>query len=42
MAEVQQHGETVPWGDDPDNPQNWTKFKKTVNLGIVSILAFLS
>ena len=34
----------VDWdGDnDPENPQNWSTFKKTVNIGIVSILAFIT
>lgn len=26
---------------DPENPQNWTKLRKTINIGIVSALAFI-
>ncbi|KAJ4329403.1 hypothetical protein N0V84_000037 [Fusarium piperis] len=33
---------TLSWDQDPDNPQNWSKLKKTVNLGIVSMLAFIT
>ncbi|KAK5996775.1 MFS transporter cpaT [Cladobotryum mycophilum] len=28
--------------DDPENPMNWSTLKKTVNIGIVSILAFIT
>ncbi|KAI0007343.1 major facilitator superfamily domain-containing protein [Xylariaceae sp. FL0662B] len=27
---------------DPENPQNWSKSKKIINIGIVSILAFIT
>jgi hypothetical protein len=37
-----QQEETIPWEHDAANPQNWSKLKKTVNLGIVSILAFIT
>lgn len=37
-----QHEETIPWDQDAANPQNWSKWKKTINLGIVSILAFIT
>lgn len=40
--ENQQQGEIVAWEDDLDNPQNWSRLKKTVNIGIVTILAFLT
>ncbi|KAI5919324.1 major facilitator superfamily domain-containing protein [Camillea tinctor] len=28
--------------NDPENPQNWSKNKKIINIGIVSILAFIT
>ena len=28
--------------DDPANPQNWSTHKKTLNVGIVSTLAFIT
>ncbi|KAG5661490.1 hypothetical protein KAF25_005612 [Fusarium avenaceum] len=34
--------DNIPWDQDAANPQNWSKLKKTVNLGIVSILAFIT
>ncbi|EEU39857.1 uncharacterized protein NECHADRAFT_39169 [Fusarium vanettenii 77-13-4] len=37
-----QQDNVLPWDQDPDNPQNWSKLKKTVNLGIVSMLAFIT
>lgn len=39
-AEKQRHRDL--WDEDPANAQNWSKFKKAVNLGIVSILAFIT
>ncbi|KAM0218935.1 hypothetical protein ACHAQI_001256 [Fusarium lateritium] len=41
-SEKQQREETIPWDQDAANPQNWSKLKKTVNLGIVSSLAFIT
>ncbi|KAF4948495.1 hypothetical protein FSARC_13732 [Fusarium sarcochroum] len=38
----QQHGDTMHWDQDAQNPQNWSKLKKTINLGIVSMLAFIT
>ncbi|SPO07200.1 related to multidrug resistant protein [Cephalotrichum gorgonifer] len=32
----------ILWDESPDNPHNWTTPKKTLNLGIVSLLAFLT
>jgi hypothetical protein len=32
----------LSWEKDPENPQNWSNLKKTLNLGIVSILAFIT
>ncbi|KAJ3469393.1 hypothetical protein MRS44_003458 [Fusarium solani] len=37
-----QQDDALPWDQDPDNPQNWSKLKKTINLGIVSMLAFIT
>lgn len=37
----QSEGNTA-WNEHPENPQNWTRAKKTVNLGIVSLLAFIT
>ncbi|KAI6772722.1 hypothetical protein HG530_003680 [Fusarium avenaceum] len=34
--------DNTPWDQDAANPQNWSKLKRTVNLGIVSILAFIT
>jgi hypothetical protein len=31
-----------PWGEDTANPQNWSRPKKLVNLGIVTALAFIT
>lgn len=28
--------------DDPENPQNWSTWKKTINVGIVCILSFIT
>ncbi|CAM1505910.1 Fc.00g115470.m01.CDS01 [Cosmosporella sp. VM-42] len=39
---LQRNAEIVSWDDDSENPQNWSQLKKTVNLGIVSILAFIT
>ncbi|KAF4461105.1 multidrug resistant [Fusarium albosuccineum] len=41
-SEKQQQDDMVPWDQSPDNPQNWSKVKKSINLGIVSILAFIT
>ncbi|KAF5009392.1 hypothetical protein FDECE_4383 [Fusarium decemcellulare] len=41
-SEKQQQDDMVPWDQSPDNPQNWSKLKKSTNLGIVSILAFIT
>ncbi|RSL80421.1 hypothetical protein CEP51_006589 [Fusarium floridanum] len=37
-----QQDDVFSWDQDPNNPQNWSKLKKTVNLGIVSMLAFIT
>lgn len=37
-----QQDDVLPWDQDPDNPQNWSKLKKTINLGIVSMLALIT
>lgn len=33
----------VTWDgeSDPENPQHWTRLRKTINIGIVSALAFI-
>ncbi|KAF5530409.1 multidrug resistant protein [Fusarium napiforme] len=41
-AEKQQPGIPIPWERDPENPQNWNTWSKTLNLGIVSILGFIT
>jgi hypothetical protein len=37
-----QPSDDITWDQDTANPQNWSKLKKIVNLGIVSILAFIT
>ncbi|KAM0562031.1 hypothetical protein ACHAPJ_002473, partial [Fusarium lateritium] len=41
-VEKQHQAKTIPWDQDTQNPQNWSKLKKTINLGIVSMLAFIT
>ncbi|CAG9950683.1 unnamed protein product [Clonostachys rosea f. rosea IK726] len=41
-SEKQQDAQPVPWEEDAVNPQNWSNLKKCVNLGIVSLLAFIT
>ncbi|KAF4950137.1 hypothetical protein FGADI_8406 [Fusarium gaditjirri] len=41
-SEKQQPGIPIPWERDPENPQNWRLWRKGVNLGIVSILGFIT
>lgn len=41
-SEKQQDAQPVPWEEDAANPQNWSNLKKSVNLGIVSLLAFIT
>lgn len=40
--ESRQSEENIAWEEHPENPQNWARAKKTVNLGIVSLLAFIT
>jgi hypothetical protein len=40
--ESRQSEGNIAWKEHPANPQNWTRAKKTVNLGIVSLLAFIT
>ncbi|KAH7311281.1 major facilitator superfamily domain-containing protein [Stachybotrys elegans] len=40
-ARESQDGPTVTWDQDPNNAQNWRRWKKAINLGIVTVLAFL-
>ncbi|KAF5678035.1 major facilitator family transporter [Fusarium denticulatum] len=41
-AEKQQPGIPIPWEQDSENPQNWNTWRKALNLGIVSILGFIT
>ncbi|KAF4448783.1 hypothetical protein F53441_7832 [Fusarium austroafricanum] len=41
-CENQQSCINIPWDRDAENPQNWSNWEKAVNLGIVSILAFIT
>ncbi|KAJ4268819.1 hypothetical protein NW762_002889 [Fusarium torreyae] len=41
-VEKQHHDNAIPWDQDTQNPLNWSKLKKTINLGIVSMLAFIT
>lgn len=40
---VNMHSVEEPaWGEHPSNPQNWSSSKKIINMGIVSLLAFIT
>ncbi|KAF9772441.1 hypothetical protein IL306_009859 [Fusarium sp. DS 682] len=41
-TEKQQPSIPISWERDPENPQNWNKWRKALNLGIVSILGFIT